>query len=53
MLEAHLDGKAFDKVTLTDAAAFRDHLVKLGQTPKEDGGLSNPTIRHHASQFFE
>lgn len=56
MLEAHLGGKAFDKVTPTDAAAFRDHLVKLGQTPKQDGGLSNSTIRHHAfqvRQFFE
>ena len=56
MLEVHLGGKAFDKVTPTDAAAFRDHLVKLGQTPKEDGGLSNSTIRHHASQvrqFFD
>lgn len=56
MLEACLGGKAFGKVTPKDAAAFRDHLVKLGQTPKENGGLSNSTIRHHASQvrkFFE
>ncbi len=51
-----MGGKAFDKVTPKDAAAIRDHLVKLGQTPKEYGGLSNSTIRHHASQvrqFFD
>ena len=56
MLEAFLGGKAFDKVAPKDAAAFRDHLVRLGKTRKENGGLSNSTIRHHASQvrqFFE
>lgn len=56
MLETCLGGKAFDKVTPKDAATFRDHLVKLGQTPKEHGGLSNSTIRHRASQvrqFFK
>lgn len=51
-----MGGKAFDKVTPKDAEAFRDHLVKLGQTPKKHSGLSNSTIRHHASQvrqFFD
>ncbi len=45
-----MGGKAFDRVTPKDAAAFRDHLVKLGQTPKEYGGLSTSAIGHHASQ---
>ncbi|WP_171230810.1 tyrosine-type recombinase/integrase [Ruegeria sp. HKCCA4008] len=56
MLEVFLGGKAFDKVTPKDAADFRDHLVNLGQTLKEHGGLGNSTIRHHASQvrqFFK
>lgn len=37
-------------------AAFRDHLVNLGHSPKEEVGLSNSTIHHHTSpvrQFFE
>ncbi len=44
-------GKPFDKVTPTDAAAFRDYLVQLGRTPKSQGGLSSSSIRHHASQI--
>ncbi|MFD2738036.1 tyrosine-type recombinase/integrase [Sulfitobacter aestuarii] len=54
--ESFLGGKPFDKVSPKDAGAYRDHLVKLGQLQKPEGGLSSSTIRHrvaHLRAFFQ
>ncbi|MHA6347594.1 tyrosine-type recombinase/integrase [Roseivivax sp. CAU 1761] len=54
--EASLDGMPFDKVTPKHAGLYRDHLVRSLAKPKEQGGLSNSTVRHRASHlkaFFE
>ncbi|SMP36241.1 tyrosine-type recombinase/integrase [Shimia sagamensis] len=49
-------GISFDKITPKHAGAYRDHLVRLANMPKEKGGLSKSTVRHraaHLSQFFK
>ncbi|MEQ3626178.1 MAG: site-specific integrase, partial [Marinobacter sp.] len=50
------EGMPFAKVTPKHAGKYRDHLVRLLASPKEQGGLSGSTVRHRASQlkaFFE
>ncbi|MDO6483535.1 tyrosine-type recombinase/integrase [Shimia thalassica] len=54
--EVFLEGLPFDKMTTKRAAAYRDHLVRLAISPKDQGGLSNSTVRHraaHLSLFFK
>ncbi|WP_278924212.1 tyrosine-type recombinase/integrase [Pseudophaeobacter profundi] len=49
--ERFLGGQSFEKVRPKDAGAYRDHLVKIRERAKADGGLSNSTVRHRASHL--
>lgn len=54
--EAFMEGVQFSKVKPKHAGQYRDHLVRLLAQSKEEGGLSNSTVRHRASHlkdFFE
>lgn len=54
--EKFLDGVHFRKVMPKQVGEYRDHLVRLLALPKEQGGLSNSTVRHrvsHLKSFFE
>lgn len=54
--EMFLKGAHFSKVKPKHAGQYRDHLVRLLARAKEDGGLSNSTVRHrvsHLKAFFE
>ena len=49
--ERFLDGKSLANLTVKDAGAYRDHLVRLLALQKEEGGLSGSTVRHRASHL--
>lgn len=49
--ERFVNGKRLDTVTWKEAAAYRDSLVERSRLPRADGGLSNSTVRHRASQI--
>ena len=49
--EQFVGGRSFEKVSPKDVGAYRDHLVEIRSFPKENGGLSNSTVRHRASHL--
>ena len=49
--ERFLDGMPFKKVTPKTIAKYRDHLLRLLSVPKDQGGLSNSTVRHRVSHL--
>ena len=54
--ERFVDGKSFERISTTDAAAWRTEIIRRASASGADGGMSRSSARHRAShlrKFFD